>query len=284
MELEVVQEALALIAAAPPDATRAAAKAYDALPLSEKLSVMSRARGLVFARFGNAGMNLMIDGSARAARTASKAAGFTDHYDYRRVEIATEITCSALLVRANLKAAEFEMLVKPWGEYLGSDWTDTGECASDPLEVPKQVSMETVRERRAREKKEASDEKKRLKEEASAEKAKAKYAKRGKKTVAPIDLVAAITGEVAPEPPPVHTAETLDEIVLSVATEDPKSWFSGECRIMWWKRDSCWKIIAPAPSKATVVPTHFDSQELAQQYADGQGWTVTGVVVPRERS
>lgn len=298
-------EALALIAEAPIEATRKALAVYPAQPLPDKTGIMVRGRGLVFTKFGNAGINTLIFSAANAARAASKRAELRDHWDWRVIEIATENLAIAQMVKSWLKPSDFEMLMKPWATYLGEPWTSIEGCATEVAPESVVIHTESVTERKARERKEATAARHAAKDAASAARAVArnekkkqpirqrvqhemasKAAQEPSKTIekpahkpAPveIDLVAAIAGGGT------FTAPVKEPVSVNVASlAKPKPFLAdGLVRLMWWKRDECWKIIMPAPSKATAVATHFDTQELAQSYADEQGWTVVGVVTPK---
>jgi hypothetical protein len=300
-------EALALIADAPVEATRKALAVYPAQPLPDKTIVMVRARGLVFTKYGNAGINTLIFSAANAARAAAKRAELRDHWDWRVIEIATENLVMAQMVKSWLKPSEFEMLMKPWASFLGEPWISIEGCDAEVAPKPEvHQHAESTKDRKARERKEAivahkaekdaaadaraiaRAEKKKQPKQSIRQRAQHEMAEKRttgqpahKPAAVVIDLVSAITGEGAfPETATANVPETIKPAPSLVA---PKPFLSdGMVRLMWWKRDECWKIILPAPSKATAVATHFDTQELAQSYADEQGWSVVGVVTPKE--
>lgn len=284
-----VLDVLVLIARAPAEATRHAHDTYNKMAIDTKIPIMAKARSHVFNTFGNPGINVLTFDCARASRAASQLAGYRDHYDYRAVEIATEITATALMSKAYLKPEEFALLMQPWGPFLGEEFTTTEGAGTEQPPAPAPTPRnETASQRKVRQREARRDAAKDAKEAAAGERArlrneKAKAKSDAKKSapivkkhvVEAIDLESAILG----------VGSSLEFKVIP-RVSDPKfvtthSLAEG-VRIFWAKRLSKWIIIVAPPSMAMMTKEKFDSQDAAREFADANGWPVIGVMIPKE--
>lgn len=294
-----VVEILDLIAVAPREATRFAHDTYNRMEVNEKIPVMVRARGFSASAFGVKGVEVITINSRQCSYKAGRTAGYVDHYDFRCVEICTEIALSALMAKPYLKPAEFSLLMRPWGPYLGEAYTNEDGCST---EVPPPTQMAAIRNETSTQKKVRMRKEKRTatedaRRERSAIRAEARVQKLKVKRAAE---KATIKKHVVNDPP--HEAafsdgpwnephqRTLEETILAMSgpievvampIKAPRIVSENGVRIFYSKRYVKWLLLSPAPSMAMATSDRFDSQDAAREFADANGWPVIGVMIPK---
>lgn len=316
MTPEELLDALALVRKASAEQTKRAIQLHTALKVDETIVVRHKAEDCVFRAFGHKGIDAIRMDAATCGRSAAKAAELRDHYDWRKVEIATEMLAAGLIAKPYLKAAEFTYLIKPWADVLPEELRSTEGCESDePPPPPQQIRNVTAKERKRQDKALARDKSKQQREQRREERRVARAEKRSAQQRAQDKLAAkarggTATGSVAGNPTEaaLRRPELSEDDLVSAAlgltevSERPSpppreqrepiarskdNWAippDNQVRALYAKRDQRWWLVMPEGSNARVCAEKFGELVDAQTFALEKGWTVVRVQGPQQEA